>query len=352
MISAYIISLIFLTIFSFGFVDANFPFKIFPSVFEFVHFNRPLTTGIYSALITCIFIFYLWALRQNRNIWKLIFLTAGFLFFSFPAFSYDIFNYISTAKVSYLYKENPYLVMPIEISGEPMLSFLHASNKVALYGPAWIVLTVVPHVIGFGNLIWTMYAFKILIVGFYFGLCFLIWQISEKNSRALAFFALNPLVITETLISAHNDIVMMFFALYAFYLAKRKRWLLGLCILVLSIFIKGATIILLPLYFKKMSREKVWQWAATGLFLMFFITPIREELYPWYFIWPLTFIALLPSGHFLQYLSYGFSFGLPFRFAPFIYYGDWGGVVPVIKKIVSLLPPVVSLFFYEAKKNR
>lgn len=352
MIFIYIITLVFLTVFSFGFIDANFPVKIFPWVFDFVHNNRQQATYLYVALMSSLFTFYLWVLRHDRNVWNLIFITVGILFISFPAFSYDIFNYIATAKVTYLYKENPYLVMPVEISGEPMLSFLHASNKVALYGPVWIALTVVPHVIGLGNLIWTMYAFKLLIVGFYFGLCFLIWQISEKNSRALIFFALNPLVITETLVSAHNDIVMMFLALFSFYLSMKNKWWMGLCMLALSVFVKGATIILLPLYFLRVPWKRVWVWAAVGLLVMFFLTPTREELYPWYFIWPLTFIALLPDKHFLKYLSHGFSFGLPLRFAPFIYYGDWGGAVPIIKKLVSSLSPAFSLLLYEAKKKR
>ncbi|OGG24466.1 hypothetical protein A3A79_04760 [Candidatus Gottesmanbacteria bacterium RIFCSPLOWO2_01_FULL_43_11b] len=350
MIFAYIIALVFLTIFSFGFIDANFSVKILPAVFEFIHSNRPLATYLYVGAVTYLFIFYFWILRQNRNIWKLIFISCAILFFSFPAFSYDIFNYMATAKVAYLYKENPYVVMPIEFPNEPMLSFLHAANKVALYGPTWIALTYIPHIISGGNILVSIWAFKALAAIFYLGVCWILWKLGGNS--ALAFFALNPLVITETLVSGHNDIVMMFFGLLAFYFAKAKRWWLGLFVLVLSIFVKGATIILLPLYFLNIPWNKKWLWAAAGMFIVFLLTPLREELYPWYFIWPLTFIALLSNTHILRYLSYGFSIGLPLRFAPFIYYGDWSGVVPIIKKIVSSLPPALALFFYAKKRNR
>lgn len=346
MIVAYITILIFLTIFSFGFVDANFPVKLFPTVFDFVHSNRQIATIIYISLVTFLFVFYLWVLRESHNIWKLIFVTLGILFFSFPAFSYDIFNYIATAKVAYFYKENPYLVMPIEIPSEPMLSFLHAANKVSLYGPVWILLTYLPHTLGLNNLLATLYAFKLLVAIFYLGLCYLIWRLSGKNTRSLAFFALNPLVVTESLVTGHNDVVMMFLALCAFFIGKHRRWL-GFGILSLSIFIKGATILLLPVYLLK----KSWNWSATAMFLIFLLSPVREELYPWYFIWPLTFISLLPINHVLHYVSYGFSFGLPLRFAPFVYFGDWGGVVPLVKKIVSFLPPALSLLLYESKKK-
>lgn len=346
MIILYIVSLVFITLFSFGFVDANFPYKLFPYIFDFVHSNRLYATQIYVVLMLVFFLFYVWVLKKPVHVWKLIFVTMGILFFSFPAFSYDIFNYIASAKVAYFYKENPYLVMPIEILSEPMLSFLHAANKVSLYGPVWILLTYLPHTLGLNNLLATLYAFKLLVAIFYLGLCYLIWRLSGKNTRSLAFFALNPLVVIESLMSGHNDVVMMFLALYAFFIGKHRRWL-GLGILSLSIFIKGATIFLLPVYLLK----KSWNWSATAMFIVFLLSPLREELYPWYFIWPLTFISLLPKNHVLHYVSYGFSFGLPLRFAPFVYFGDWGGLVPLVKKIVSFLPPGLSLLLYESKKK-
>ena len=367
MIIFYIATLLILTVFSFGLVDANFPTKLIPSIFEFVHSQRSLATVLYIGLMMFLFAFYFWILGQiqqknlsGKSIWKLIGITALILFVSFPAFSYDIINYIATAKVTYLYRENPYVVMPIEIANEPMLAFLHAANKVALYGPTWIGLAVLPYAIGMAKLLMTVYAFKALILLFYLGLSWTVWKISGKNIRNLAFFAFNPIVITETLVSGHNDVVMMFLALTSFLLAKKKRFWIGFTLLVFSVLVKGATVVLVALYFilwlrtyqgKTVNWQKIWYWAAILLLGIFFLTPIREELYPWYFIWPLTFISLLPKNHFLQFLSYGFSFGLPLRFAPFIYYGDWGGIVPLIKKIVSFVPPLVSGIAYVEKKN-
>jgi len=367
MIIFYLSALVFLTVFSFGFVDANFPIKIWSGIFAVVHDHRQLATIIYVFLMIVLFWFYVWLLGRaeknmvdGRAVWRLIGMTCLALFFSFPAFSYDMFNYIATAKVAFLYKENPYLVMPIEIPNEPMLSFLHAANKVALYGPTWIGLTFLPHVLGFGNLLVTLYAFKALLVAFYLGLSWLIWRMSGKNTRALAFFALNPIVITETLVSGHNDVAMMCLALAGFFMVKNKRFLLGLFLFVLSAFVKGATIVLVPLFLvlwlrmrrgKSVSWAGVWKWGAMLLLGTFFVTPLREELYPWYFMWPLTFIALLPKKHFLQFLSHGFSFGLPLRFAPFVYFGDWGGVVPLVKNLVSAVPVIVSSSLYGIKKN-
>lgn len=367
MIFFYIFTLLLLSIYSFGFIDANFPIHIFPWMFNFIHNERPLASGVYIILITGLFVFYIWILSQvknktvkNRDIWKLIIFTCIILLFSFPGFSYDIFNYIATAKVTYLYKENPYIVMPIEIPNEPMLAYLQASNKVTLYGPTWIFLTALPHVLGSGNIIATIYSFKALILVTYLLLCWIVWRVSNKNTFSLVFFALNPIVITESLISGHNDVVMMVLALLSFMSAKKKHFGGGLIFLILSLFVKGATLVLVPIYLfiwwrafkgKQISWESVWRWSSYGLLIVFFLSPLREELYAWYFIWPLTFIALTPPEDFLHAVAYGFSFGLPMRFAPFIWAGEWGRWVPLAKKIISAFPPALAALIYGIKKK-
>ncbi len=367
MIVLYFGALILLTIFSFGFVDANFDLKILPVAFDFVHKHRPFATVVYVAIILLLFYFYFWLLRGVRErkmdvrmVWKIIFLTCFVLFFSFPAFSYDIFNYVATAKVMYLYRENPYIVMPIEIRNEPMLSFLHASNKTALYGPMWIATTSIPHYLGFGNVFVSIYSFKALMVVFYLLLARTIWYLSEKKLESLVFFVLNPLVIIETLVSAHNDVVMMFFAIAAFMMAKRQRFAVGFILLLFSILTKFATLVLLPLFVilwwqsrrsLKTDWTRIWRWAAYLLFVVFLLSPMREELYSWYFIWPLTFLALISRKGILEWTSYGLSLGMLLRFAPFIYAGEWGRWVPLAKKIVTATPPLVAAFFYGLKKK-
>ncbi len=367
MIFLYIIALLALTIFSFGFVDANFPIPLLPVLFRFVNSQRPFATGIYVSIVSYTFVFYVWILAKvkkksmkSADIWRLIFWTSVILFLSFPAFSYDIFNYIATAKVTYLYKENPYIVMPVDIPNEPMLAFLHASNKVALYGPTWIFLTVIPYAVGRGNLLVTLYSFKAFILLSYLLLLWLIWRMSKKNLFSLVFFAFNPIVIIESLISSHNDGVMMFLALLGFFLAKQKRFIWGVSFLLLSVFVKGATVVLLPIYIfiwmqflkrREIHWDAVWRWSGYALLAVFFLSPLREELYAWYFIWPLTFITLLPREEFLHAVSYGLTFGLPMRFAPFIFAGEWGRWVSAVKKIVTGVPLALAVILYGSKKR-
>ena len=143
---------------------------------------------------------------------------------SYPAIlSYDIFNYIGTSKVLFIYHENPYLQMPIEFIGDPILMFTRAANKVALYGPLWVFLSGIPYAISFGNYFVSVFVFKIFVSVFYVGIVYLIRKLTNSYFSILL-FAANPLVIIETFVSGHNDVVMMFFALLAFYLLKKATF--------------------------------------------------------------------------------------------------------------------------------
>lgn len=351
----YVALLTAIVIFSYGFIDLNFPYQIFPEFFRYLHFQRGVTTAIYIALLLGLFGNYCYILYRAKrsDIRWYIWITVIILFFAYPAFSGDLFNYIATAKVTYLYKENPYVVMPIEIPGEPMLSYLHAANKVALYGFSWIALTALPHFVGLGNIILTMITMKMLIIAFYLWLVRQIEQASDGSPWSVAFFALNPLVIMETMIAAHNDVVMMALALYSFTLLKKRRILLSILFLALSIFIKGATLFLLPVYiltsFGKI--KNLWYWSAISMLVIFSLSPLREEMYPWYFTWVLTFVSLVPRKSFLVLLSLAASFGLELRITPYLYTWRWDGITPAVKSIVSFTPPVLTALWYGIRKK-
>ena len=358
----YVCILIAITVFSYGFIDPNFPYQPFPEYFRYVHSQRTVATAVYISLLLSFFVCYRFILSRSNltQVWWYIWITVGILFFAYPAFSSDIFNYITTAKVTYFYRENPYIVMPNEIPNEPMVGFLHASNKVALYGWSWIALTFFPHTLGMGNIILTMIAMKILIIAFYIWLVRLIERVSDNPAWSVAFFALNPLVIMETLVVVHQDVVMMALALYSFILLRKRRFFLSLFFLILSIFIKGATVFLVPVYFLVLFRirkrvpldwERVWYWCALSMIGIFALSPFREEMYPWYFIWVLTFVSLLPKQSFFVIVAMFSSLGLEFRIVPYLYTWRWDGVTPMVKRIVTLAPPALAALWYGFRKK-
>lgn len=362
----YSIFLSLFTIFSYAFIDPNFIY-LHNLYSGFALTNRNITTALYIMFILVFFVFYILFIKgyqekilKNNDINLLIAITAFVLFFSYPTMlSYDIFNYNATAKVMFHYHENPYIIMPIEFINDPLLLFTHAANKIALYGPFWIFLSSIPYILGFGNFLITLFLFKFFNILFYFGTLYIIWKIS-RNYFSVAVFGLNPLVIIETIASGHNDIAMMFFAIFSLFLLMKKRIAVGLLVLVLSILVKYATLFLIPVYLysilgiirkKKINNQLIFFISAISMLAVFLLSPLREEMYPWYAIWFFVFTALIPERKFILYLSIAFTYGLLLRYVPFMLLGIHFGPTPVIKIILTFLPPLFFLFFVRPKKN-
>jgi hypothetical protein len=356
----YIFFLAAFTFFSYAFVDGNL---FYLRLFALEMRNRGLQTMLYVFFLTMFFAFYaLWFYlleRQKLTRKDILFLaiaTCSILFFSYPAMlSHDIFNYLATAKVIFTYRENPYIVMPIEFVDDPLLKFMHAANKTALYGPSWLLLTGIPHVIGYGNFIATLFAFKGMMVGFYILMMIVVFRYT-KSLRSVVFLALNPLVIIETIVSAHNDIVMVLSALLAFLLLKRRKFVVSCILMVFSVLVKYATLALVPFYgylfFKNGRRlnskyEEAYKYWFFSMLAMFLLSSLREEIYPWYALWFLTPLVFLPLKRNSLILTGIFSYSLMLRYVPFMISGTHFGITPAIKIIVTFFPVVfvVSLLY-------
>ena len=355
-------------VFSYLFIDSGLSYLSILYT-GFVSQNRFITTVLFVLIIFLFFLLYaitLYLIKyekiKRKELFLLIGVCAGVLFFSYPAIlSFDIFNYIATAKVVYFYHENPYVVMPIEFLGDPLLLFMHASNKIALYGPAWIGLSSIPHYLGFNNFLITLFSFKLFVALFYFGSIYFIFKIS-KSLTSVALFALNPLVLIETLVSSHNDIVMVFLALVAFYFLFQRKNLYALLFLISSIFIKYATVFLIPVFLyvviqnhfnRKIQKEKVFIIAACSMFVPFIFSFLREEIYPWYAIWFLIFACFIPQSRKVTLLLGSLSFGLMLRYTPFMLIGTHFGNTPILKILLASIPVgIVVGYLYFFKKNK
>ena len=364
----YICVLLIFSVWTYLYVDWNLellPFLWYKNIqkgfWDFALNQRMLSAGLYIFVIFSLYILYFIILRlaykKNINIKQIItilVIVIGILFFSHPALSHDIYNYIMTAKIITYYHENPWVIMPIEFIGEPMLKFVHAANKLVLYGPSWVLLSLLPSQAGGNNFLFTFILFKLIMVVSYAGLVKMIYKINQqlKNKDALlntVFFAFNPLVLIEVISSSHNDVVMMFFVLLSFYYLLKKRTVLSVFFLLFSIGIKYATIVLIPIYLlwlmHKINREKIFLYSAVLLFGVFLLSPLREEMYPWYLIWPLSLIVLIDGYSKVKALLVALSFGLLFRYVPFMLTYSWSGYTPEIKKIVTIAPVLIAYVY-------
>lgn len=356
----YLISLICLTIFSYFFIDNNFIYLQFLYT-GIYNQQKLLVTLLFLLFTTTFFLFYgyfLWS--ENNNLMSLtivrnlILVTALIGLFAYPAMlSYDIFNYMATAKVTYFYHENPYIIMPIDFINDQSFIFTRATNKLALYGPVWVAITGIPYIAGFGNYLLALFGMKMIIVTFYLATVLIIWKMT-RSTRSLVFFALNPLVIFEVLFSGHNDIVMVFLILMTYYLFTKKRIFFGICFFILSIFIKYATLFLLPVVFfagfrtfhgQKIHWNKCIKVSIVIMFCVFLFSAFREEIYPWYAIWFLSFVSLLPKNKILIYFSIVISCSFLLRYIPFMLLGSYSGATPILKILLGFLPPLIFVIY-------
>jgi len=369
----YFLLFLFITLISYGFIDPNLTLSSLPLVtgyirplFYMVYQQRLLTAGIFTGILLSLFFIFKKIFWQSQTVFPTIHVFGKWLVplvliltLSYPMLSYDLFNYMTTANVAYTHHENPYIVMPIEIPNDSNLAFTRAANKVALYGPTWLLLTWIPHTLGMGNIWQTIITFKLMNALWYVGFCYVLWCVT-KNMKNVIFFALNPLIIMETLVSGHNDIVMMVLACGGLLLWLKKEWVsrfFGLFIFILSIFIKGATAALIPLlFFRKMTQSRLMLIVSCLLFLVFIIaTPIREELYPWYAIWFLSTAAFLPYPKYSWFWQFciALSLGLELRHVPYMAMGYYEGPGPLLRTVLTIIPVAVwGLWFGIKRKNR
>jgi len=316
------------------------------------YFNRPLSTDLYLAILFLLFTFYFlllfWCKRNrftSREIWLLILLTAGLLWFSYNAFSYDLFNYIFDARIITYYQQSPYGHKALDFSGDPMLGFMHWTHRYYPYGPLWLAITVPLSFLGFHKLIPTMILFKGLGVIGYLGSSWFIYKILSKTNPSkklfgLTFYAFNPLIIIESLVSGHNDILMMMVALGGFWFLLKKKYLLAWLMLGLSVGIKFATAVLIPVFIfviwlnwqkRKIDWEKIWLISFFFMVVALLAAIKRTEVQPWYLLYILPFVSLVSEKPIFFWPAISLSLGLLLHYAPFLYLGNWDPPVPTIK---------------------
>lgn len=316
------------------------------------YYERTLSTMVYICILGIFFGLYIVVLRKAhagaltlRSLWIIIICICLVLVLSYPAFSYDIFNYMFTAKTVLLYHKNPYEVIPMQFMPiDPWIRVMRWIHLPSAYTPLWILLSLPAYFFGFGTFLLILWNFKIVAAVFYLlaikGIYLILKKVDPDQALyGMALFALNPLIIIESLVSGHNDIVMMAVAIWAmvFYLRK-KQVLLAWWFLALSIGMKFMTIFLIPSFFLKWTRSI----ALFGMIVGFIIVILGREVLPWYFVWIMPFIALLPRNRKLIMIAGAFSLGLLLRYAPYLYFGHWNSPVPEIKLWITILPVLAS----------
>ena len=310
------------------------------------YFNRQLSTELFIvlAVVFLILYFFTWQFASKKKIrphtiWSIIGVVTIVLAFTYNAFSYDLFNYIFDAKIITHYHQNPYLHKALDFPQDPMLGFMHWTDRTYPYGPLWVAVTVPVSFIGANIFIITFFLFKFLMAASFLITIYYLYKILVKVNESntienVVLIALHPIVLYECLVSAHNDIVMMSFALAAlFYLTQKKYWL-SIILLGVSIGIKFATAALIPVFLLVILqqqdklhfiKENFYQLCfAFMLFPLLFVT-VRTTFQPWYLLYILPFVPFV-ANRFIRYSFIFISGASIFLYIPFLATGDWHSV--------------------------
>ena len=362
----YPLSVLALFFYSLTQIDLNlFLFKFqawvnFQRLFQNIgYFQRPLSTYIYISILILLFVSYIGFLFlvhkkkiEERYLWKLIIFSTVILAFSYNAFSYDLFNYIFDAKIITHYGQNPYMHKALDYQGDPMLNFMHWTQRTYPYGPSWLILTAPLSFIGLNFFLPTILMFKALAAFSYLGTVYFIGKIlkivDDKNRLfGIAFFALNPLVIIESLVSSHLDIAMAFFGVLSFYLLFKNKYTLSVLSLVFSAGIKFATGFLLPIFliakFKKLSFEKISFLSILFMSVAVVASSFRTNFQPWYLLYVLPYASFLSKRYFILIPSTVLSLFSLLIYVPFLYSGNWDPPIPAILNYIIALGILTSL---------
>jgi len=368
----YLVSAVCLFLYSFTQVDLSLTlsqwsvWQVIQKYFQHIgYFQRPLSSLLFIGIILALFVFYLLILSSvyrkkisRKIIWFLIISTTVILTFSYNAFSYDLFNYVFDAKIVTFYHQNPYLHKALDYASDPMLSFMHWTHRLYPYGPTWLGLTIPLSFVGLQFFLPTFFLFKILISMSFLGTVFFIGKILQKFSLkdelfGITFFALNPLVVMESLVSAHNDIVMISLMVWALYLLMSMKYIRSIILFILSIGVKFATAFVLPIYIliiflQKRKKAVNWQVLFTATAAVMIIPVIlasyRTNFQPWYLLNILPFAALVSRNCYIFIPSITLSVFAAFEYLPFLYLGNWDNPVPSILFWMTTSAIVLSLF--------
>ena len=376
----YFILVFGLFFYSFTQVDLNLTLSQWPiwqviqKYFQHIgYFQRPLSTILYIFIILLFYYFYfIFLILAHKNkiskkqVWFIIIATTAILTFSYNAFSYDLFNYIFDAKIVTFYHQNPYEHKALDYFNDSWTNFMRSTHRVYPYGPVWIGLTVPLSFLGFNTFLPTFYLFKTLIAVSFLGSVYFLKKIIDYSEiqnplYSISLFALNPLVLIESLVSAHNDIVMMFFAVLSLYLLLRKRYVFSFTFLAVSIGIKFATILLLPVFiyiaimqlknktidFKKVFMTIFVLMLTAVAFTSFWSGPNKNpELQPWYFLMAIPFAALVARKRMVSILMICVTFGMLLSYIPYILTGEWPKDIVDLKIKLLIAAIAVGILIY------
>lgn len=204
-----------------------------------------------------------------------------------PLLSLDVFSYISYARLGTEHGLNPYEYAPAAIPGdEAAMRVQDFRDAVSVYGPLFTLISYPLGALGVPAALWSLKALAAISIAGIAALCGrLASQRGIEPLGAVAFVALNPLVLVHLVGGGHNDSLMVLLAMLAVAAALNAHPIQAGAGLVASVAVKAAGALYAPFLFvgsTERRRVLIGVAAATlalgGLGLAIFGSGVFESL--------------------------------------------------------------------------
>ncbi len=328
------------------------------------YFQRPLSSAFFLIILFLSYTGYCLLLCaafkhkiSGKNLAILV-IISSFLVFAYPAFSHDLFNYIFDGRIVIHYGLSPSFFKALDFPDDTWVRFMHWTHRYYPYGPFWLWLTLIPSYIGLNKFVWTLTLFKLTFLAFHLCNIWLILKIARIiNSRHhyanVIFYAFNPLILIESLISPHNEVVMLTFTLLGLYFLLRNRIVLFVLAIILSVGIKYISFIILPWSWIVNRSSKYYLTSLWWLWMLCLIPLyLSREPYSWYFIPIIGLCAISTRFKWLALITISLSLGLLIRYFPILLFGEYSAVTRYYQEISFLgATLVIGLILFIGKKQ-
>ena len=166
----------------------------------------------------------------TRLIWLATIVSGCIYIFTPASTSDDISSYASYGRLLIIHHANPYFIPPSAFPQDPTYHLVYWRHVVSVYGPIWTVISAFlgwfAGLDGFGYLItFRVFTFAAHLLNIL--LVTAILRAMNRSPRTIAlgalFYAWNPLVLFESGLGGHNDIVMVTFILLGILLSVRAE---------------------------------------------------------------------------------------------------------------------------------
>ena len=262
--------------------------------YDLARFEHLKLLSLYSVLFGC---YYLILKQINIKEQYLNYLAIGLrlvFLLAIPNLSQDFYRFIWDGRLI-LSGLNPYLTTPNDLMGSqpdlfPQMKMLfegmgalsagHYSN----YPPIHQLPFIIAAMLFKHSILGSVVVLRLILIAADLGILFFGKKLLRKlhlPTRNIYWFILNPLVIIELTGNLHFEGLMLLFFIMALYYIHTQKWHLAALTMALSIAVKLAPIISLPLFLNKLGWKKIVRFylSVGGVFILLFIPFLKGDFF-------------------------------------------------------------------------